>query len=105
MARLPVIVLVLTVAGIMALVLVAPLGVLPEWTGLGPYTTPKLPDQEFHPPKTLWDWMQLLIIPIVLAIGGYWLNRSERRNERQIAERRTLEERRIAQDRSQEAAL
>lgn len=24
--------------------------------------------------KTLWDWLQLLIIPVVLAIGGFWLN-------------------------------
>src|SRR3712207_3068093 len=31
-----------------------------QWTGLSK--------------KTLWDWMQLLIIPIVLAIGAFALN-------------------------------
>ena len=38
---------------------------LPE-TGLGP----PIKNQG----KTLWDWLQLLIIPLVLAIGGYLFN-------------------------------
>ncbi len=44
--------------------------------------------------KTLWDWMDLFIIPLVLAIGAFFLNRSERNTEREIAT-----------DRQQEAAL
>jgi uncharacterized protein YjbI with pentapeptide repeats len=44
--------------------------------------------------KTLWDWMELLIIPLVLAGGAFFLNRSERETEREIAT-----------DRQQEAAL
>ena len=44
--------------------------------------------------KTLWDWMDLLIIPIFLAGGAFFLNRSERNTEREIAT-----------DRQQEAAL
>lgn len=44
--------------------------------------------------KTLWDWMELLIIPAVLAGGAFFLNRSERKTEREIAT-----------DRQQEAAL
>src|SRR5690348_15131218 len=36
------------------------------------------------PNKTLWDWMQLLIIPVVLAIVAIWFNRVERKNERDI---------------------
>ena len=31
--------------------------------------------------KTLWDWLQLLIIPAVLAIGGYLFNLATSRNE------------------------
>jgi len=31
--------------------------------------------------KTLWDWMQLLIIPVILALGGWWLASSERKAE------------------------
>jgi uncharacterized protein YjbI with pentapeptide repeats len=41
------------------------------WTGLGK--------------KTLWDWMQLLIIPSALAIGAYLFNFSISRNEQKIA--------------------
>lgn len=55
--------------------------------------------------KTLWDWMELLIIPLVLAIGAFYLNRSERAVERQTSEDRAKLEREIATDRQQEAAL
>jgi hypothetical protein len=47
-----------------------------------------------QPTKSLWDWMQLLIIPLVLAIIAIWFNRTERRNEL-----------RITSDNQQEAAL
>ncbi len=39
-----------------------------EWTGL---TKPKQ--------RTFWDWLDLLIVPVVLALGGYLFNRSENR--------------------------
>ncbi|MDP1547269.1 MAG: pentapeptide repeat-containing protein [Anaerolineales bacterium] len=55
--------------------------------------------------KTLWDWMELLIIPLVLAIGAFLLNRSERAVERKLAESRAQLEREIATDRQQEVAL
>lgn len=46
------------------------------WTGFGAYTRLKTDNQEFRPAKTLWDWMQLLVIPAVLAGGvllfNYW---------------------------------
>jgi len=35
--------------------------------------------------KTLWDWMQLLIIPAVLTIGAFLFNRAERSSEQAIA--------------------
>jgi uncharacterized protein YjbI with pentapeptide repeats len=35
--------------------------------------------------RTLWDWLQLLIIPVILAIGGYLFSFTTRRNERDIA--------------------
>ena len=37
------------------------------------------------PGKSLWDWMELLVIPLVLVLGAYFLNRSERDSERKIA--------------------
>lgn len=50
--------------------------------------------------KTLWDWMELFLIPLFLAGGAYFLNRSERAIERRIAEVRIKEERRLAEDRA-----
>jgi Pentapeptide repeats (8 copies) len=44
--------------------------------------------------KTLWDWLQLLIIPAVLAVGGYIFNFTISRNEQ-----------RVASDNQREAAL
>jgi hypothetical protein len=38
-------------------------------TGFGVETT----EPKQHA-KTLWDWMQLLVIPVVLAGGGYLFN-------------------------------
>ena len=55
--------------------------------------------------RTLWDWMELLVIPAVLAAGAFYLNRSERVRERKIAEDYATLEREIAMDRQQEAAL
>lgn len=42
--------------------------------------------------KTLWDWMELLIIPLFLAGGAFYLNRSERNTDRGIATDRQKEE-------------
>jgi uncharacterized protein YjbI with pentapeptide repeats len=61
------------------------------WTGFGDFTKPT-PD--FIRGKTLWEWMQLFIIPIFLSFGVFLLNRSERNNESKIAS-----------DRQREAAL
>jgi uncharacterized membrane protein len=62
--------------------------------------------------KTLWDWMQLLFIPVVLAIAGFWFNHRERKaaefraeNERNAAELRAITERDIADDNQHEKVL
>jgi hypothetical protein len=38
-----------------------------EWAGLGSYIPPSR-DSNFQRGKTLWDWLQLLIVPLALAI-------------------------------------
>jgi len=73
-----------------------------SWTGFGEST---LSNGNIVGEKTLWDWMELLIIPLVLALGAFFLNRSERATERDTAEKRSELEREIAKDRQQEAAL
>jgi len=74
----------------------------PDWTGFG---TPKLTaDQQAIPQfKTLWDWLDLLLVPLVLAIGGFFLNRSENRYALKLQERREAEARKIEEQRIQEA--
>jgi len=36
--------------------------------------------------KTLWDWLQLLIIPAVLAVVAIWFNRAQHKDEQAIAD-------------------
>jgi len=55
--------------------------------------------------KTLWDWMQLLIIPVALAITAYWFNKKERERESTLAEQRAELDRQIAADHNEEEVL
>lgn len=60
----------------------------PTWTGFGSFQDP---GGNWEREKTLWDWMNLLIVPMALAVGAYILNRAERASEQQIARDRMLE--------------
>jgi hypothetical protein len=51
--------------------------------------------------KTLWDWMGLLTVPLVLGVGVFLLNRSEQRRQAEIAARRAKAESKMAQDRAE----
>jgi hypothetical protein len=76
-----------------------------RWTGL-----PADPGDgsDAHPPrpaKTLWDWLQLLIVPLVLALAAFALNaaqsdRDREQEKRRADQERRLEERRAARDRA-----
>ena len=54
---------------VIALVVLILIGYAFLWTGFGRSKV----KGDVQPVKTLWDWLSLLVIPIVLAIGGYWL--------------------------------
>ena len=64
------------------------------WTGFGEYQIVKidpatnLPTEFQVQSRTLWDWLQLLIIPAMLALVALWFNTSQRKNELKIAEKR-----------------
>ncbi len=81
------------------------------WTGFGAYTTAKIDPASGEvreitlQTRTLWDWLELLIIPAVLAGGALFFNRAERKNELKIAEERTRSDRAIAADTMQENLL
>ncbi len=64
-----------------------------EWVGVGETYRPKPTDQDIRRGKTLWDWMQLLIVPVAVAIGSFVLNQTaKRRDDKAQAEQRRREE-------------
>ena len=57
-----------------------------DWTGLGATDFTSTPQKTtriiiYQPGKTFWDWLQLLIIPAVLAVAGYVINLTISRGE------------------------
>jgi uncharacterized protein YjbI with pentapeptide repeats len=60
---------------------------LPDWVGLNEKRWPKGDNEEFRPPKTLWDFLQLLVIPIALVGLAFALNayQSDREAKREAA--------------------
>ena len=75
---------------------------LPGWAGLGN--------------RTIWDWVNLLILPIALAVGGYWFTAEQDARQQRIEDRhaqqaqkienqRAKAERKLAQQRAQDEAL
>jgi hypothetical protein len=68
-----------------------------KWTGL-------VKNPDFHK-RTLWDWLNLLIVPAVLALGGYLFTRSESQRSRETAEKERTLDREIADERRQDDML
>lgn len=77
-----------------------------EWVGVVEYTRFVNGELvEIQRQKTLWDWLDLLIIPAVLAVGAWWLNKTQREAEREEAEKNRKAERRIANNRREQETL
>lgn len=57
----------------------------PEWTGFGPFMYSAPPNVTYQRARTLWDWLQLLIVPAALALIVWQLNRSQKSREIAIA--------------------
>jgi hypothetical protein len=78
--------------------------VAPPWLGLGTQrltevtVTRQAGDYSFvskktiEPPKNLWDWLDLLIVTAVVAVGVFLLNQSARRGESRVADDRQRQE-------------
>src|SRR5437763_6861323 len=61
--------------------------------------------REQQPAKTLWDVLQLLIVPLILAIGGFWLNRIQTDRDKNAEEAQKQRERESREDNQRETAL
>lgn len=72
------------------------------WTGFQGYTNSK---GECVPPKKLWDWLQLLIVPAMIAVGVWWLNKSQRRSEQRIKISQEESQQQIETDKQRQKAL
>jgi hypothetical protein len=72
-----------------------------EGTGFGashsPPNNPKAP-VNYYPKKTLWDWLQLLVIPATIAGVGIWFNHMEKAREQKIAKENRDSDQKIAED-------
>ena len=77
-----------------------------QWTGFGESVQPKPDNQEeIQPRKTLWDWLQLFIIPLALAAIGLWFAAQQDAHQQQIEKKRAMSDRQIEEQRAQDAAL
>lgn len=77
-------------------------GSWPEWSGFGDYQPSS---SGFQHAKTLWDWLDLIIAPLMLALVGIGINSTIRKNEKDREEKRTQNEKRNAEDRIMEDVL
>lgn len=77
----PLIIILLASLGLVFVVILTKIDYGCDWTGFGHCITQKQEDTEVRPSKTLWDWMNLLIVPFVLAIGGILYSRVEKQIE------------------------
>ncbi len=69
------------------------------WTGFTSFEDNK------ESQKTLWDWMQLLIVPAVLAVGAFLLDQAQNTREQIRVDQRAQTDRELAEDRAREAVL
>ncbi len=76
-----------------------------NWVGVNERRYKKGDNEEIQPRKTLWDWMQLLIIPAVLVAGAFLLDQQQSIREQVQADQRAQTDRHIAEDRARDAAL
>jgi uncharacterized protein YjbI with pentapeptide repeats len=63
----------------------------PRWLGVGD--------------KTLWDWVNLLVLPILLSLGGIWFTGQQNKNQDEAEAQRAQVERHIQEQNTQDSAL
>ena len=84
-----------TVAVLVGIVALWPLiskGYEYPWTGFGQASLPKENEkEEIRRSKTLWDWLELLIVPAVLALGGVWFAAQQDVRQQAIEEQRAYD--------------
>jgi hypothetical protein len=65
----------------------------------------KAPDEEVLPAKTLWDWLQLLIVPAILIAVTFAWSATQTRSDNKREDRRIAADRAAAEEARQDATL
>lgn len=55
--------------------------------------------------KKLWDFMQLLLFPALLAIGGFWLNQQAAERQDSLSQQRRQQDQQLADDKAKQDTL
>src|SRR5207248_9407838 len=76
-----------------------------EWLGVGERRWKKAPGEEVQPAKTLWDWLQLLIVPAILIAVTFLWSASQTRSDNRREDRRIAADRAAAEEARQDATL
>ena len=94
--------------GLPAILLVIGVGYIFKlsWVGVVEYVSPPhAKNRDFQPSKTFWDWLQLLIIPVILAAGALWFNAQQGQMSQHLSDLQHQTGLQIAQDQQQATAL
>lgn len=76
-----------------------------EWTGVGERRWKTAPNEHVQPPKTLWDWLQLLIVPAILIGVTFAWSALQTRSDNDRDDRRIAADRAAADEARQDATL
>jgi uncharacterized protein YjbI with pentapeptide repeats len=76
-----------------------------DWLGVGERRWKKAPDEEVQPAKTLWDWLQLLIVPAMLIGVTFVWSGLQTRSDNKREDRRVAADRAAADEARQGATL
>jgi uncharacterized protein YjbI with pentapeptide repeats len=76
-----------------------------DWLGLRERRWTKRADEEIRPAKTAWDWLQLLVVPAMLAAIAVGFNASQASREREREDKRLAKADERAEDVRHEQAL
>ena len=76
-----------------------------DWLGVGERRWRKAPDEEVQPAKTLWDWLQLLIVPAILIGVTFVWSATQTRSDNKREDRRIAADRAAAEEARRDTTL
>jgi uncharacterized protein YjbI with pentapeptide repeats len=76
-----------------------------DWTGVGERRWKTAPNEQVQPGKTLWDWLQLLIVPAILIGVTLAWSATQTSSDNKREDRRIAADRAAAEEARQDATL